>query len=166
MQGSEINVSVDSTRKKALHGAKLLVDQSPYKLMALFYTFLFLLCFVRWLVGSQVPFITYVIWLTYLVACCHWLYIMERYLSCRIIIKRSFYQIWWTVLECSLLEYPKSILFGICLNALVVLAVAGDILRNNLSSSKWVYHDWSVVLGYPLMTVHASALICQGLYNI
>ena len=58
----------------------------------------------------------------------HWLYIMENYLSCRIIIKRSFCQIWLTVLECSLLNYPKSILLGICIHALVVLAVAGDIL--------------------------------------
>ena len=153
-----------STQEKALHGAKLLVDQSPYRLMALFYTILPLLCFVRWLAAP--PFITYVIWLVYLLVCCHWLYIMESYLSCRIVIERSFCQILRTVLECSFLNYPKSILFGICVNALVVLAVASDILRNNLSSSKWVYHDWSVVLGFPLMAVHASALICQGLYNI
>ena len=153
-----------STLEKALHGAKLLVDQSPYRLMSLFYTILPLLCFVRWLEAP--PIITYMIWLVYLLVCCYWLYIMERYLSCRIVIKKSFCQIWCTVLECSFLNYPKSILFGICVNALVVLAVASDILRNNLSSSKWVYQDWSVVLGFPLMAVHASALICQGLYNI
>ena len=153
-----------STQEKALHGAKLLVDQSPYRLMALFFTILLLLCFVRWLAAP--PFITYGIWLAYLLVCYHWLYIMDNYLSCRIVIKKSFCQIWSTVLECSLLNYPKSILFGIFINALVVLAVAGDILRNNLSSSKWVYHDWSVVLSFPLMAVHASALIWQGLYNI
>ena len=167
------NLPGHSSQQEPQHGAKSLVDQFPSRFLVLFYTCLFFLSFVRWLLvqetmGFQIPpqlqsFITYAIWLAYQVVCYHWLYVMVVYLSCRIVIKRSFSQIWWTVQECSVLNYPISILFGVCVNALVVLAVVSEVLRCNLSTSKLVYHDWSVIVGYPLMAVHASALNCQGL---
>ena len=162
-----------SQQKEPWHGAKSLVDQFPSRFLVLIYTCLFSLSFVRWLLvqetmGSQIPpqlqtFITYAIWLAYQGVCYHWLYVMVVYLSCHIVIKRSFSQIWWTVQECSVLNYPNSILFGISFPVLIALAVASEVLRCNLSTSKWAYHDWSVIVGYPLMAIHASALICQGL---
>lgn len=174
VQRSQTNESVHSIRKEPWQGAKLLVDRFPYRSLVLFYTFLFLLSTVRWILvqgtkGSQTPTLlqtvsTYVIWLAYQVVCYHWLYVMVVYLSCLIVIKRSFFQIWQTVQECSVLNYPKSVLFGIISLAIVALAIVSEVLRCNLSTSKWAYHDWSPVLGYPLMLVHATALTCQGLY--
>lgn len=174
VQGREGNLSAHSSRQEEpWHRAKSLVDQFPSRFLVLSYTCLFLLSFVRWLLvqetmGYQIPpqlqtFITYAVWLAYQGVCYYWLYVMAVYLSCCIVIKRSFCQIWLTVQECSLLNYPISILFGIGVKALVALAVVSEILRCNLSTSKWAYHDWSVIVGYPLMAVHASALICQGL---
>ena len=159
--------------EEPLHGAKSLVDQFPFRFLVHFYTCLFILSIVRWLLvqetmGSQIPpqlqtFITYAVWLAYQGVCYHWLYVMVVSLSCCNVIKRSFSQIWWMVQECSVLDHPKSILFGIFFRVLIVLAVVSEVLRFNLSTKKWAYHDWSVIVGYPLMVVHASALICQGL---
>ena len=174
VQRAQTNESVHNIRKEPWHGAKLLVDRFPYQSLVLFYTFLLSLSIVRLILvqgpkGSQTLTLlqtvsTYVIWLAYQVVCYHWLYVMVFYLSCIIVIQRSFCRIWQTVQECSVLNYPKSVLLGITSLAIVALAIVSEVLRCNLSTSKWAYQDWSPVLGYPLMGVHATALTCQGPY--
>ena len=175
VQRHQTNVSMHSIRKDpSWQGQKSLVHRFPYQLLVLFFIFLFLLSILRWVLvqgtkGSQTPTLmqtlsTYAIWLAYQVVCYHWLYLMVGYLSCHVVIKRSFLQIWQTVQECSVLKYPKSVLLGSCSVVIVALAVGSEILRCNLSTSKWAYHDWSSLLGYPLMIIHAIALTCQGLY--
>lgn len=173
-QRSQTNVSMQSIRKEPRHGAKLLVDRFPYRSLVLFYIFLFLLSIFRWLLvqgamGSQPPTLlltlsTCAVWLAYACVCCHWLYVMVKYLSCLTVIKKSFYQIWQTVQKCSVLNYPKTILLGIFFLVIVALAIVSEVQRCKLSISKWAYQDWNLWLAYLLMVVHAAALTCQGPY--
>lgn len=151
---------------------KSLVDRFPYRSLVLFYSFLLLLSIVRWLLVQEnmssqnslwQTLSTYAIWLAYLVVCAYWLYVMMCYLSCIIVIKRSFRRIWQIVSDYSVLEYPASVILGIVFFTAVALAIVSEVLRYNLSTSKWVYgNNWSSMLGIPLVVVHAIALTCQG----
>lgn len=172
VQAGQSNVSVHGIRKEPWHTAKSLVDRFPYWSLAFFYFFLILLSIVRWLllqrdmsswIPTRLPTLsTYAIWLVYIGVCFHWLYVMKNYFSCMILIKGSFRQIWQTVQERSVLNYPKSILLGFCSFVVLVLAIISEVQRCKYSMSKWANQDWSLLLGILLMGVHAVALICQG----
>ena len=171
VQGSHAKVSSHNILKEAWQ--KPQVDRFSYQLLVLFFTFLFLPSIVNWLwvqeaIGFQIPTLlqtlsTCTILLAYQVMCYYWLYVMVVYLSCITVIKRSFHQIWQNVQECSVLNFPTSVLLGIISLAIVALAIVSEVLRFNFSTNKWANHDWSPVLAYPLMIVHGIALICQGL---
>lgn len=173
VQRKQRNVSMQNIVKELYHETKSLVKRFPYKPLAFVYILLLFLSIVRWLLvqeamGSQISTLlqslTYTIWVAYQGVCYHWLYVMACHLSCIVVIKRSFCQIGQTVKECSMYRYPLSVFCGICIFIIVALAILSEILRCNLSTSKWTYNEWSPLLGYPLMAVHAAALICQGSY--
>ena len=166
------NVSMRNVLKDLKHEAKSLLDRYPYKWLTLVYCLLLCLSIIRWLLvsevmGSQIPTplqtLTYIIWFTYQGVCYHWLYVMVQYLSCVVVTQRNYSQIWQTVTQCSLHKYPISVCCGIFIFISVALAITSEILRCNLSMSKWTFNNWSLYLGIPLMAVHAAALICQGL---
>ena len=174
--GSQANASASASyvQKDQWHDKTTsLVDRFPSRSLVLAYSFLLLLSVVRWLLVSETmgpttlwqTYITYVIWLAYTSVCVHWLYVMIYHLSCYIVIKRSFLRIGQIVKECSVLDYPTSVVLGICFLITVVLAIVSEAMRYNLSTTKWGYNDWSSLLGFPLVVVHAIVLTCQGLLH-